>query len=482
MSIATQAFKGASWLAIFKFVGQFYSWTITILVARILLPDEYGLYAMAFLITGYAEMFSQLGLGSAIIQKPDINQKEISSVFWFSVIVSLLFALACFPISYLTAYIFNEPRIVLLTQTVSLLFILSGLQIVPLSLLKKDLAFKRVGQFELTCVIIQGASMLAIAYLGGGVWALIGGRIIFALVMVVLLYSRVRWLPMMHYSYSEAKSFIKFGLAVATGGSLFYVSENSDRFFAGRYLGVTALGYYSFAMQLAKIPTDKIVVLINQVSYPAFAKLQGDQEQFNSFYLTIVKITAMIVLPVFFGGYMLGGDLVMILLGDKWSSIIYIFELLCLSQIITALNAYNNFVHDARGKPRYSLFFNFLSAITMAVAFYFAAQYGLNAMLVPWFTIYLLISMFWILFTLKQLGIDVIHYLRQLLNPSIATLLMSVSLFAMEEFNNSSVLFEKYSVIFLAIKMIVSVIIYAGYFWLFDRNMYYSLKKLRTAG
>jgi len=481
MSVSTQAFKGASWLAVFKFAGQFYSWTITILVARILLPDEYGLYAMAFLITGYAEMFSQLGLGSAIIQRADINKREISSVFWFSLMVSTLFALACFPIAYLTSYIFDEPRIIALTQAISILFILSGLQIVPLSLLKKELAFKRVGQFELTCVVIQGAGMLAIAYLGGGVWALIGGRIIFAFVMVILLYTRVRWMPMLHFSYQEAKSYIKFGIAVASGGSLFYVSENADRFFAGRSLGVTVLGYYSFAMQLAKIPTDKIVVLINQVSYPAFAKLQGEPEAFNKFYLDIVKVTATIVMPIFFGGFMLGGDLVMILLGEKWQAIIFIFEWLCLSQIITALNAYNNFVHDARGKPRYSLFFNFLSAITMAVAFYFAAQYGLEAMLVPWFTVYLLISIFWIGFTLSQLKIDYISYLIQLFNPTVAAIIMSMSVFLLVELNQSYLGFKDFSISFFLIKMIAAVIVYAGYFWIFDRNVYYSIKKLRNA-
>lgn len=481
MNVATQAFKGASWLAVFKFAGQFYSWTITILVARILLPDEYGLYAMAFMITGYAEMFSQLGLGSAIIQKPDINQKEISSVFWFSLIVSTSFAIACFPIAYLTSYIFDEPRIIVLTQTVSILFILSGLQIVPLSLLKKELAFKRVGQFELTCVVFQGISMLAIAYLGGGVWALIGGRVIFAFVMVILLYTKVRWMPMLHYNYQEAKSYIKFGIAVASGGSLFYVSENSDKFFAGRSLGVTQLGFYTFAMQLAKIPTDKIVVLINQVSYPAFAKLQTDPEQFNKFYLTIVKVTATIVMPIFFGGFMLGGDLVLILLGEKWRPIIFLFEWLCLSQIITALNAYNNFVHDARGKPRYSLFFNFLSAVTMAVAFYLASQYGLETMLIPWFTVYLFISVFWILFTLSKLSISYYSYLVQLLNPLLAAILMSLMIYALTEINLHNKWFVEYSVLYFVVKMFFAVVMYMGYFWLFDRDVYYSIKRLKNA-
>jgi O-antigen/teichoic acid export membrane protein len=107
MSIAGQAFKGASWLALFKLLSQIFSWTITIVIARILLPEEYGLYAMALLITGYAELFSRLGLGSAIIQKQNITDTEMSSIFWFSIMIGTVFSIACFPIAYISSYIFN---------------------------------------------------------------------------------------------------------------------------------------------------------------------------------------------------------------------------------------------------------------------------------------------------------------------------------------------------------------------------------------
>lgn len=130
-------FKGASWLAMFKFVSQLFSWVVTILVARILVPEDYGLMAMATIITGYAQMFAELGLGAAIIQKPQLIQIELSSVFWFSFMFGSMLALSCFPIAHLTAFIFHEPRVIPLTKTISLLFIFSSLQIVPLNLLKK---------------------------------------------------------------------------------------------------------------------------------------------------------------------------------------------------------------------------------------------------------------------------------------------------------------------------------------------------------
>lgn len=477
MSIARQAFKGASWLALFKLFSQVFSWTITILIARILLPEEYGLYAMAFLITGYAEMFRSLGLGAAIIQRQSINNYELSSIFWFSIFVSVVFAILCFPIAYLSAYLFDEPRIIPLTESISLLFIFSGLQIVPTSLLRKEMEFKKLGILELISVFASGLSMLLIAYLGGGVWALIGGRIVLALVMVILLYTSVRWFPLLHYSFNEAKSYIKFGLKVATGGSLFYISENSDRFFAGRSLGATSLGYYSFALQLAQIPTEKIVVLINQVSFPVFSKLQDDKEKFNQFYLNIIEVTGILVLPIFVGGYLLGDDFVKVLLGEKWLPITTLFELLCLTQIITALNVYNNFVHDARGFPRLSLLYNFICALTMSVAFYFAAQYGLQAMLVPWFSVYLLISVMWIAFTLRQINISYVSYLNTLAKPVVATLFMAFAIYLFETTVDMILDKDIALTIILVVKILLGAAVYTAFFWFFDRKTYYTLRE-----
>jgi len=479
MSVARIAFKGVAWLATFRIISQAFSWIVTIVIARILSPDDYGLYAMAFIVTGYAEMFSELGLGAAIIQRENIDKKELSSVFWFSFFVSSLFAISCFPISYITADIFNDSRIIPLTQAISVLFILSGLQIIPLSLLKKELEFKTVGKIQLVSIVVSGICMLLIAYMGGGVWALIIGRIVIVLTMLILVYSVVKWIPQLHFNFHEAKSFIKFGITVASGGSLYYIFENSDKFFAGRVLGSTLLGYYTFALQLARLPTDKIMVLINQVSFAAFAKLQSDKIEFNRFYLNIIKITATIIIPLFVGGYLLGEELINVLLGDKWLPIIFIFKWLCLSQIVTALNGYNNFVHDARGKPKLALFFNFICAITMSISFYIAVQYGLNAILVPWFTVYLLISLSWIVFTLKQLNISIITYLKMLATPVIGTLIMSISILTFSETAKLLMILDSNIVLLLIIKILIGIIVYGIYLWVFERDLIYSVKKLK---
>ncbi len=187
MSVRKKAFKGASWLALFKFFKQMFSWIITILVARILVPGDYGLMEMATVLTGYAAMFSELGLGAAIIQKPTLNQNELSSIFWFAFGISILLGISCFGLAYPTALIFNEPRVISIAQLASVSFILNGLQIVPLNLLKKEIEFKKLGMIELISTIVSCSSMYFMAIIGAGVWTLIGGRLISYLTSLILI-------------------------------------------------------------------------------------------------------------------------------------------------------------------------------------------------------------------------------------------------------------------------------------------------------
>lgn len=480
MSTAAKVFKGASWLAFFNLVSQIFSWLVTIIVARILVPSDYGLIEIGTILTGYAAMFNELGLGAAIIQKPKINQDEISSVFWFSIGISALFSAGCFPLSHLTAYIFEEPRVIPLTQAVSLVFLFSGLQIVPFNLLKKRLSFKYVGIVQMSGVVVSCCSMLVIAHSGGGAWTLMLGMIIRSFVCMILSYLIVKWTPSLHFNFQEAKPYVIFGITTAISRSLFYIYDKSDMFLAGKFWTPKTLGYYAFAMQLSKLPTEKITVIINQVSFAAFSQLQNDKVEFNKLYLNIVKITMTIVLPLFIGGFLVSEELVHILLGPKWLSIIFIFKFLCLIQVITSLNAVNSFVHVAKGRPLWSLIYHAACAVFMPISFYFAVQYGINYMLIPWFTTYLLLCLIWIFVTIHAIDISKIDYLRSLAKPFFGTMLMVLSVVLIERLLMKVYINAEPYLVFLISKMLIGGLSYLGYLWFFDRKIFSDIKKLRN--
>ncbi len=468
MTIVRRAFNQAKWLVVFKFFSQVLSWVSTIYVARLLMPADYGLMAMATMLTGYAALFSELGLGAAIIQQPTVTKKNLSSVFWFALGVSLLFSIICYFLSYPTSYLFNEVRIVPITQAVSIIFILNGLQIVPINLIKKRLKFKVLGIIEMVASVTSCICMVFLASQGAGVWTLLTGYIVRSLTKLTLSFCFSRWIPSMYFSFSQVKYYLGFGLFVSVGRTFNYIFEKSDKFFAGRLWESSILGYYTFAFQLAQIPTEKIVSLINQVSFPVFSELQFDKFEFNQFYLKVTKITAVFVLPLFVGGYLCGEELIRSLLNDKWIPIIYIFKLLCLSQIFMALTAINTMLHVAQGRPQWSMYFRGVCALFVGGSFYFAAQHGLNAMLIPWFTIYPLLCIGFIIISVRKLGIGVVEYISNLMIPFIATFCMFLAVVFLD-FVSTPFLKDLYSNAFiLIIKISIGGIVYLSAISLLD--------------
>ena len=470
MTIAQKAFKQASWLAVFKFLTQAFSWVSTIIVARLLVPDDYGLMDMATVLTGYAMLFSELGLGAAIIQRHDTTREQLSSVFWFTFIVGILFGGTCFILAYLTADIFNEPRVIPLTQAVSVIFFLNSLMIVPLNLMKKKLDFKKVGAIEMISGLTSCAAMLPIAYCGGGAWTLILGYIIRSSVQLTLVLFVQKWKPLFFFNFQDVKGYLNFGIIVAVARTFRYLFEKADRFFAGMAWSAGTLGLYGFAMILAQIPTDKVVSLIVQVSFPAFSKLQNDKAEFNAFYLNVNKVIAMIVLPLFAGGFLVAEELIKVLLDDKWIPIIFLFKMLCLAQIFLAMSAINNHVHNAQGRPGWTMCYNAASALSMSIGFYFAVKHGLHAMLIPWLTIFPVLCIAFIVVTLKKLEVGILIYLKKLSLPVLATFAMSVFV----------VLCAKMILFFpdvcsklwlmLGIKMLAGALSYLSFLLIFDRS------------
>jgi O-antigen/teichoic acid export membrane protein len=479
MGILREAFFQGSWLAGFKFFGQIISWAATILVARVLVPADYGLMTIATVFTGYAMLFSELGLGSAIIQRPSYTEDELSSVFWFCFTFSLLLGLSCFLLAYPTALVFNDDRVIPIVYAVSILFVTGGVQIVPLSLLKKNISFKKVGFIEIMGTIVSCLSMIAMAHMGAGVWTLIGGHIIRNTTKLIFVYWIAKWYPKFHFNFKEVKPYLRFGLTVAFNRSVFYVNEKSDQFFAGMAWPTGILGYYSFALQLARIPIDKLIALIFQVSFPVFSKLQEDNQKINYTYLKLLKLIATIIFPIYVGGFLLGDELVKIVLGEKWAEMSFVFRWLCLSQIMVALSALNDRIHMSKGRPHWNLYYYIILACAMAGSFYFAVDYGLNWIVLPWLVTNTILSIFWILFTIKKIKITLYDYIKNIYPQFVATIIMSAFVLF---FHNISLVFMKqdvYPVLNFVFLLVIGAFSYSLFLYLLDKNLIADLRSIR---
>ncbi|MFZ3136296.1 MAG: lipopolysaccharide biosynthesis protein [Thermodesulfovibrionales bacterium] len=479
MSFARKAAKSGLWFTGFRTISQTFSWIITIVIARILVPEDYGLMSMASILTGYVAIFSELGLGAAIIQKQDISKKELSSIFWFSMIVGTLFSIVSFGLAYPTAWIFNEPRIIPITQLISVLFIIGATMIVPYNILTRDVRFKEIGLIQMIAIIISSLSMLLMAKAGYGVWTLIHGTIIQRCTNVMLIFIKTKWCPQLHFNFREVTSFLTFGLNVAGSSSLFYLFQKSDKFIVGKMFNAQYLGFYSFAMQLASIPTEKIVSIVSQVSFPVFSRYQNDLTKCKDMYLRLIKYIALMVAPLFFGGAFWGEEIIFTFLGDKWMPITFVFRLICLSQFVISVTVINNIIHNAQGRPQWVLIFHSFNAILLPAAIFVAGKYGFNALAIPWVTIYPAVCIIWTWITLRKLEIPVVTYLKAYKTPLLATAFMIVGVkgfyyflttleFSSNNFNSS----------FLQ-KILLGSIFYLSYLMVFEKKAIKELWNLR---
>lgn len=424
MSLTRQAAKAGIWFASFRFVGQAFSWFITIAVARILTPDDYGLMGIASILTGYVSVFSELGLGAAIVQREEITQEEYSSNFWFSVCLGVVFSGTSFLLAYPTAWIFKEPRAIPITQLISVLFLLGSTMIVPFNILSRELRFKTIGMIQLIVTVVSSFCMLWMAYHGFRVWTLILGTVIQNLLSVVLVFTVAGWRPAFHFKFHEVRPFLRFGVQFTSARSLFYVFQKADIFVVGKVLGTDPLGLYTFAMELSRLPSDKVVSIFTQVTFPLFSRYQKDVEKIQELYLRTTRYIALFLSPVFLGGAFFADEIIRAVLGDKWVPITLLFRILCFSQFFASLSYSNAVVHNAMGRANWPFYYQLVSVCLMPPAIYLAAQHSFNSIAIPWLLVYPCICLGWTWVTLRKLGLPLSTYVKSLASPVLSSLCM----------------------------------------------------------
>ena len=367
-----------------------------------------------------------------------------------------------------------------ITQVISLLFVVGAAMTVPFNVLLRNLRFKAIGMCQLGGVLASSLAMLIMAKNGFGVWTLIGGTIVLRVVTAIGVFFASAWRPTMHFEWFEVKPFLSFGLSVAAGRSLHFVFQRADVFLIGRLLGTQSVGYYSFAMNLASLPSDKIVSIVNQISTPLFARFQNDSTQLRDLYLKTTKLLAIILAPMYLAGCVWGDDIILTVLGEPWAPIIFLFRALCLVQFVASLSAVNNAVHTALGHPRRVLFLYGLCIPLMSVAIYVAAQYGLDYVAFAWLGVYPIAIVVWTTATLRALAIAPVQYLQ---NSGKIVFALAAAIGATELVMHGL----RYVVtpalrldLVLSLELSIMAIGYGGYLFLYERDTLNSIWRLRT--
>ncbi|NGP75938.1 lipopolysaccharide biosynthesis protein [Balneolaceae bacterium YR4-1] len=355
------------------------SFLLGIVLARLLPPSDFGLIGLAMIIVGFGQIFVKLGMGPALIQKQDITERHVRVVFTTSITAGILLSIIVFASAPVTALIFDNYKVIPIVKALSIIFVISGLQIPSSALLIKKLDFRHLFYISLVESILYGFVSITLALLGFGVWSLVIGNIFRRVVSLIGSYWYVRHSLKPLFAKKEFHDLIHFGTGETLSGIFSYFALKGDYFVIGKLLGESALGLYTKAYNLMQAPTTQFVSVLTNVLFPTAAKLQADEKRLQRVFLRSMSSISFFALPLCTLLVLVAPELIYGLYGENWQGAIIPLQILGGFGIFRAMyNASASFLR-AKGLVFQIFWAQVLYGIIVVVAVWFASTaFGLT--------------------------------------------------------------------------------------------------------
>lgn len=376
-------------LMLARLLMQGVSWTVSLWVAKLLLPFDYGLMATGMVFLGLADMLAEAGVGRALVQKETLTTGDLHCAFSLTLMLSvLLYGLLWVGAPYAATFLDMEQLTTFL-RGLGVLVLLTPFRTVPMALLDRELRLGQQALVHILASLLQAATVLTLALNGFGYWALAAGAILGRILEVFTLMRAARWLPGLALPGRGDFGLIRFGVHLSLGSLLWYVYSNSDFAIVGKLLGPIELGYYALAFQLISMPVEKLTANVNQVSYPVFCRLQNDPLRLRAWYLRLTVLLGLFGMPVLVGMVLVAEDAFTLVLGPRWVPAILPFQMLSLVGVIMIYSKSVPPLLNALGRPDLNLRYTFLCTLLFPFAFWIGGQWlGLVGVCLAWMVLY----------------------------------------------------------------------------------------------
>ena len=348
----------------------------TVILARLLTPEDYGLIAMVTAITGFVMMFKDLGLSMATVQKAEINHDQVSTLFWVNVIVSLGLVLVTTALAPAIAWLYGEPRLSWITLAVAVGFIFSGLTVQHQALLRRQMRFGSLAVIEVVSLLASIITAIIAAWYGARYWALVIMYLTEAISFCVAVWVFCGWRPGLPVRHSGVREMLTFGGNVTGFNVVNYFFRNLDNILVGKFCGPLALGLYSKAYRIMMMPIQQLRTPLNAVALPALCSLQKEQSRFAQYYTKLVSFMAFASMPLIAFLVVCSESIIRLLLGNQWSDATVIFQVLALAAFIQPVAGTRGVVLLSLGQSGRYLKWGVCKSVITAVSFIIGVQWG----------------------------------------------------------------------------------------------------------
>jgi len=385
---------GLGWSGIAQTMRMCLMFAISIILARLLNPSDFGLLAMVMVFSGFAQLFSEMGLGAALIQKLDLDDRHLNSVFWVNIITGLALTAIFILLAPVIASFYNEPGLRILTIVISANFAIGSLKVVQYALLQKEMRFKSLAFIEVTSVFLSGATAVSMAVAGFGVWSLVIQVIILNAVSVIMTWFMHKWKPSFLFNFSALKELIGYSFNLLGFNIFDYWVGKLHDLVIGKYLGSFLLGIYNRAFMLMTFPVIQISRVISRVMFPALSLVQKDKQRAKKIYLRAIRMIALVSFPIMITLFVLAEPYIIVVYGEKWRAVIPVLRIFCITGLGQSIGTTVGWIYISQGRTdimfRWGGFAGIVRIIGLIIGFKWgiigiASAYVLTSYVILWY-------------------------------------------------------------------------------------------------
>lgn len=425
-SLKDKTVKGVFWSAFNRFSTQGIQFVFGILIARVLLPEEYGVVAILYVFMEISSCFIDSGFANALIRKPDRTEDDFSTVFYYNFVVALLcYAVLWFAAPYIASF-YDIPLLTSITRVIGLSLIIGSVQAIMGIKLTIALDFKTAARISVPVNILTGVLSLIMAYKGFGVWTLVYPNLIAGLFNIVLLWFHVRWLPKLVFSWKSFKAMFSYGSKLLASSLLDKVFGNLSTLLIGKFFTPSALGYYKRAGMFASFPSSNVTSILQTVTFPVLSSIQNEDERLESAYRRFIRMAVFIVFPLMVGLSAVADPFIRILLTDKWEGTIYLLQIICFSMMWYPVHSINLNLLQVKGRSDFFLKLEVIKKTQDLIILCITLPLGIVAMCYG-SIVGSLISLVWnTYYTKKIIGYGYFNQMRDIMPVLLHSLVMCV--------------------------------------------------------
>lgn len=379
-SLKSKTVSGILWSAVERFSLQGVQFIINIIMARLLLPSDYGMMGMLAVFLQISQTFIDGGFTNALIQRKSRSEADFSTVFYFNIIVAFLFYILIFLSAPLIAAFYNMPDLKNVARVISLSLIISSLSAVHKTKLTIDINFKTQSKISLTAAFISGVIGIWMAYENFGVWALVTQTLVNSILQTGLYYLFSHWFPLRIFSWVSFKALFSFGSKLLASSLIHTVYYNLYSIVIGKKFSAADLGYYTRAEQFAVFPSSNVNSIISRVTFPILSGIQDDDERLAFVYRKYIRLASFVIFPLMIGLAVLAKPLIILLLTEKWFGIVVLLQILCLDWMLDHLSVINLNLLYVKGRSDWALRLEVIKKMIATIILFVSIPLGIVGM------------------------------------------------------------------------------------------------------